>query len=210
MLDLAKALALLSLPRTLGAHPETGETIIAGLGRFGPYLRSGDTYISLRGDDDVLSIGLNRAVDLLSRARPGKTKGKDLGAHPADGQPVLLKAGRYGAYVEHGGVRATLPAGTDAEKLDLERATALLAEKAAESNAARQVEVLQTGRRNRKEASHPPAPRSTGEETRGQVLHAILVATSWISGFRAGVKSMTTKDQLTRAADTPVRSFHGN
>ncbi len=129
-LDLDKALALLSLPRTLGTHPDTSETIIAGLGRFGPYLRAGDTYVSLKGDDDVLSIGLNRAVDLLSRAQPGKTKGKSLGAHPADGKPVLLKAGRYGAYVEHGQLRATLPAGTDTETLDIERATALLAEKA--------------------------------------------------------------------------------
>jgi DNA topoisomerase-1 len=129
-LDLEKALALLSLPRTLGTHPESGETITAGIGRFGPYLRAGDSYISLRGDDDVLSIGLNRAIDLLSRARPGKTKGKDLGPHPADGKPVLLKAGRYGAYVEHGNVRATLPAGADAETLDLERAVALLTEKA--------------------------------------------------------------------------------
>jgi DNA topoisomerase-1 len=129
-LDLDKALALLSLPRALGTHPDTGEMISAGLGRFGPYLRAGDSYVSLKGDDNVLSIGLNRAIDLLSRARPGKAKGKSLGEHPADGKPVLLKAGRYGAYVEHGTVRATLPAGIDAESLDLDRAAALLAEKA--------------------------------------------------------------------------------
>ena len=129
-LDLEKALALLSLPRTLGEHPETGQTITAGLGRFGPYLRSGDTYASLKGDDDVLSIGLNRAIDLLADARPPRAKGKSLGEHPADGKPVLLKAGRYGAYVEHGTVRATLPAGTRPETLDLDRGVALLAQKA--------------------------------------------------------------------------------
>ena len=129
-LDLEKALALLSLPRTLGEHPETGQTITAGLGRFGPYLRSGDTYASLKGDDDVLSIGLNRAIDLLAGARPPRAKGKSLGEHPADGKPVLLKAGRYGAYVEHGTVRATLPAGTRPETLDLDRGVALLAQKA--------------------------------------------------------------------------------
>ena len=84
----------------------------------------GDLYVSLRGDDDVLSIGLNRAMDLLSRARPGKAKGKNLGAHPEDGKPVLLKDGRYGAYVEHGDVRATLPAGTDPEALDVTQAAA--------------------------------------------------------------------------------------
>ena len=69
-------------------------------------------------------------MDLLSRARPGKAKGKNLGAHPEDGKPVLLKDGRYGAYVEHGDVRATLPAGTDPEALDVTQAAALLAEKA--------------------------------------------------------------------------------
>src|SRR5512144_590349 len=95
-LDLQKALALLSLPRTLGTHPETGEAISAGLGRFGPYLRASDIYVSLKGDDDVLSIGLNRAIDLLANARPDKTKGKSLGEHPAARKPVLLKVGRYG------------------------------------------------------------------------------------------------------------------
>jgi DNA topoisomerase-1 len=133
--DLEKALALLSLPRTLGTHPETGQAIIAGLGRFGPYLRAGDAYVSLRGDDDVLTIGLNRAIDLLAKARPGKAKGRSLGEHPADGKPVLLKAGRYGPYIEHGQMRATLPAGTDAEGVDLERAVALLDAKAGRTGA---------------------------------------------------------------------------
>ena len=128
-LDLDKALALLALPRTLGPHPESGQTISAGLGRFGPYLRMGDIYVSLKGDDDVLSIGLNRAVDLLSQARPAKAKGKELGTHPGDGKPVRLMAGRYGPYVEHGKLRATLPAGTDAETIGLQQALDLLAEK---------------------------------------------------------------------------------
>ncbi len=128
-LNLDQAVALLALPRSLGPHPETGEEISAGLGRFGPYLKMGDTYVSLKGDDDVLAIGLNRAVDLLSRARPAKAKGRALGDHPGDGKPVTLKAGRYGPYVEHGKVRATLPAGVDAETLQLESAVTLLAAK---------------------------------------------------------------------------------
>ncbi len=128
-LDLDKALALLALPRSLGPHPETGQEISAGLGRFGPYLRMGDVYVSLKGDDDVLVIGLNRAVDLLAQARPAKAKGKTLGAHPTDNKPVLLMAGRYGPYVEHGKLRATLPADVDAESLSLDGAMALLAAK---------------------------------------------------------------------------------
>ena len=134
-LDLDKALSLLALPRSLGPHPDTGQEISAGLGRFGPYLRMGDTYVSLKGDDDVLEIGLNRAVDLLSRARPAKAKGKTLGTHPEDDKPVMLMAGRYGPYVEHGKLRATLPAGVDAETIELEPALALLAEKQGRSAA---------------------------------------------------------------------------
>ncbi|MBL8667363.1 MAG: type I DNA topoisomerase [Rhodospirillales bacterium] len=134
-LDLDKALALLSLPRTLGTHPENDQTISAGLGRFGPYLKMGDTYVSLKGGDDVLEIGLNRAVDLLAQARPAKAKGKDLGTHPDDDKPVRLMAGRYGPYVEHGKVRATLPAGVDAETLGIDQALTLLAEKQSRSAA---------------------------------------------------------------------------
>ena len=132
-IDLNTACALLSLPRTLGTHPESGATITAGLGRFGPYLRSGDTYVSLKGDDNVLEIGLNRAIDLLSQARPAKPKGKVLGEHPNDGKPVLLRSGRYGTYVEHGGIRATLPAGSDSETFKLASAIDLLVEKAGRS-----------------------------------------------------------------------------
>ncbi len=162
-LDLQKALALLSLPRTLGTHPETGEAISAGLGRFGPYLRAGDIYVSLKGDDDVLSIGLNRAIDLLANARPAKTKGKSLGEHPADGKPVLLKAGRYGAYVEHGTVRATLPEGTNPETLDLDRGLALLAQKA----------LRTSGKAAASRTARPPEPSSrTGQRTAGRAADA--------------------------------------
>jgi DNA topoisomerase-1 len=151
------------LPRTLGAHPETGEAISAGLGRFGPYLRAGDIYVSLKGDDDVLSIGLNRAIDLLANARPAKAKGKSLGEHPADGNPVLLKAGRYGAYVEHGTVRATLPQGTNPETLDLDRGLALLAQKALRTG----------GKAAASRTARPPEPSSrTGGRTAGRAANA--------------------------------------
>jgi DNA topoisomerase-1 len=131
--DLDKALALLSLPREVGAHPETGETITTGIGRFGPYVRVADTYVSLKGDDDVLSLGLNRAVALLADASKKKSKGKAVGNHPADGKPVMLKAGRYGPYVEHGKIRASLPKGASEETLDLDEAVSILAAKSANS-----------------------------------------------------------------------------
>jgi len=130
-LTLDQALALLGLPRTVGSHPETGEPITAGLGRFGPYLKHGETYKSIRGDDDVLTIGLNRAVALL--AEPGGARkapaGKPLGVHPADGQPITLGTGRYGPYVRHGKIFASLPKGDDPDGMTLEAAVALLAAK---------------------------------------------------------------------------------
>jgi len=132
--DLNKALALLALPREIATHPETGEMITAGIGRFGPYVRMGDTYVSLKGDDDVLTVGINRAVDLLASAKK-KTSAKDLGNHPADKKPVKLRSGRFGPYVEHGGLRATLPKNTSADTLTLEDAVAILAAKAERSGA---------------------------------------------------------------------------
>ena len=126
---LDKALKLLSLPRLLGNHPETGSPIKAGIGRFGPYLHHADTYKSLPAGDDVLEIGLNRAVDLLADAKPRRSPGKVIGNHPADGKPITLSAGRYGPYVSHGKVNATLPRGR--EEVGVDEAVALLAARAA-------------------------------------------------------------------------------
>jgi DNA topoisomerase I len=134
-MDLPKALALLALPRTVGPHPETGEVITAGIGRFGPYLKHGPVYKSLAKDDDVLTIGLNRAVALLAEAkganRRGGAPGKPLGDHPADGKPVTLHEGRYGPYVKHGKVNATLPKSVSPDHVTLAEALPLLEERAA-------------------------------------------------------------------------------
>ncbi len=124
-IDLKKALGLLALPRDIGPDPETGEIISAGIGRFGPYIKMGATYVSLKGDDDVLTIGINRAVDLMASA-PKKEPPKIIGPHPKGGKDVTLRKGRWGPYVQHGTVRANLPKGTDAEDVTLERAVALL------------------------------------------------------------------------------------
>ncbi|HZT17886.1 MAG TPA: type I DNA topoisomerase [Dongiaceae bacterium] len=133
--DLPRALALLSLPREVGRHPETGEMITAGIGRFGPYLKHGAAYKSLGQDDDVLTIGLNRAVSLLAEAkaggRRGAAPGKTLGEHPEDGAPVTLHEGRYGPYVKHGRVNATIPKSIPPDQVTLDQAVALLAERQA-------------------------------------------------------------------------------
>ncbi len=136
--DLDLALALLALPRLIGQHPEDGKNIYSGLGRFGPYIRHSTTYASLTADDDVLTVGLNRAVHLLAEklsktGRGGASSGKSLGEHPEDGKPVTLHSGRYGPYVKHGKINATLPKDSDPEQVSLEEALALIAAKAEKS-----------------------------------------------------------------------------
>jgi len=128
---LDQALSLLSLPRQLGPHPEDQLPVIAGIGRFGPYIKHGDRFKSLGKDDDVLTIGMNRAVALLAEPSTGRggrggPPGKKLGEHPADKQPVTLHAGRYGHYVKHGKINATLPKGVEPESFTLEQAIPLL------------------------------------------------------------------------------------
>ncbi|OUJ04189.1 type I DNA topoisomerase [Acetobacter cibinongensis] len=125
-ITLETAVGLLSLPRLVGLHPETQEPIEAGLGRFGPYVKMGAIYGSLDKDDDVLTIGLNRAVDALAKKLASI---RTLGAHPKDAEPVMVRKGRFGPYVQHGQMVATLPRGTDMDDVTLDDAVALLAEK---------------------------------------------------------------------------------
>ncbi|MBO0738872.1 MAG: type I DNA topoisomerase [Alphaproteobacteria bacterium] len=128
--DLETALRLLALPRELGRHPETGEMIIAGLGRFGAYIKHAGTFKSLGNEDDVLTIGLNRAVVLLaepvSERRRGPQLVREIGEHP-EGGVVGLYRGRYGPYVSHDGVIASLPRNSDPDTFSLEQALPLLA-----------------------------------------------------------------------------------
>jgi DNA topoisomerase-1 len=125
-ITLEQALGLLSLPREIGLHPETGEGIHAGIGRFGPYVRMGAIYGSLDRDDDVLAIGINRAVDLIARKMASV---RTIGAHPADKELIAVRKGRFGPYVQHGKTVANLPRGVMMEEITLDQAVALLAEK---------------------------------------------------------------------------------
>ncbi|MGP1394340.1 MAG: type I DNA topoisomerase [Inquilinaceae bacterium] len=132
-IDLDRALGLLGLPREVGRHPDSGDTITAGIGRFGPYLKHGNAYVSLPADEDILAVGMNRAVELLAGAkqRPVAEPLRQLGAHPTDGEPVAVFSGRYGPYVRHGRTMASLPKAALVEDLTMERAVELLAAKAA-------------------------------------------------------------------------------
>jgi DNA topoisomerase-1 len=132
-IDLDRAVKLLALPRTIGKHPEDGEDIIAGVGRFGPYVKHGKVYANISADEDILSIGLNRAVTLIEekKANPGKGRrgadpGKQLGEHPQKGGMIVAKNGRYGPYVSHDGVNANLPGDKTPETITLDEAASLV------------------------------------------------------------------------------------
>ncbi|HEY2708352.1 MAG TPA: type I DNA topoisomerase [Caulobacteraceae bacterium] len=138
-IDLDKALRLLRLPREVGAHPDDGKMIVAGIGRYGPYVQHDGTYANLPTTDEVFEVGLNRAVTVLAEkraggrgARGGEAKAlAELGAHPADGAPVRVLAGRYGPYIKHGATNANVPKGSDPAAVTLEEAVKLLAEREA-------------------------------------------------------------------------------
>ena len=132
-IGLDTAFALLALPREVGVHPGSGQPILAGIGRFGPWVRHGATYAAIPDGEDVLTVGINRAVALLadreirdSRAKGPKRVLRELGPHPGDGAPVWLKTGHYGPFVAHRRTYAAVPEDIAPDALTLERALALL------------------------------------------------------------------------------------
>ena len=139
--DFELALTLLNLPRVVGDHPETGKPIMAGLGRYGPFVQHDGVYANLDSFEEVLSVGVNRAVSALAdkaagkggRGRPRATVLNALGDHPDDGKPVEVLDGRYGPYVKHGKINATLPKGREPSEITMEEAVALIAERAAKT-----------------------------------------------------------------------------
>jgi DNA topoisomerase-1 len=163
-LSLEDALGLLRLPRLLGEHPEGGR-IEAGLGRFGPYVvhhkgKGEKDYRSLKADDDVLAVGLSRALELLAqpkRGRGGRTALKDLGTPEGAEEAIQLFDGPYGLYVKQGKVNASLPEGTTAETLTLEQAQELLAAKAATAKGKGRTGAKKATSGTRKAAATKPA-----------------------------------------------------
>ena len=130
--DFEYALKLLELPRTVGADPSTGEEIVSGIGRLGPFVRRGKTFASLKGTDHLWTVTLDEAVALIRAKTEGKRMPlRELGTHPESGDEIVVLSGRYGPYVTDGSVNVTLPKGTEPEEVDLETAIGMLAEKAA-------------------------------------------------------------------------------
>ena len=175
--DLPKALDWLALPRHVGDHPEDGAPVEAGIGRFGPYVKHGKTYASIPKDEDVLTIGMNRAVDLIAqkRANGGRPAAaaplRMLGEHP-DGGEIGVHKGRYGPYVKWAKVNATLPKDVSPEEVTLEQALELIAAKApakkgakktaAKGGGAKTAKAGTTAKRGAKAGAAKPAAKRKG------------------------------------------------
>jgi DNA topoisomerase-1 len=137
-IDLEKAIRLLSLPREVGNHPDDGAIILAGIGRFGPYVQHSGTYANLDLPEEVFDVGLNRAITVLAEKLAGGGKGrgraeatalKDLGLHPQTGKSVKILSGRFGPYIKHEATNANVPKGMEPTDLTLEEAVRLIAER---------------------------------------------------------------------------------
>ncbi|PKO25706.1 MAG: DNA topoisomerase I, partial [Betaproteobacteria bacterium HGW-Betaproteobacteria-8] len=171
--DMAVAQKLIALPRDLGQHPETGKKIVANIGRFGPYVNHDGKFKSIPKSDSVFDIDLTRAVELLAQANSGPAPIKELGEHPTAGGAIAVYSGRYGPYVQHGKIRATLSKSQEPETLTLEEALELIANKAAKEAPAKKTAAKKPAARKtatkkttaKKTAAKPAARKSTSKKT---------------------------------------------
>lgn len=166
-LDLATR--LLDLPRTVGVHPDTGVPIKASLGRFGPYVQHGSTFASLAAEDDVLDVGLDRALELLYKKERKNQSLRLIGLHPQTEQPVEVFEGRYGPYVKHAKTNASLHKEQDPMTISLEDALTLLAAKEASGKSGGRKSGGRTaksdGAAKKPRASASKSTKSTGAKT---------------------------------------------
>ena len=193
------ALALLALPRPLGTHPEDGEEIAAGIGRYGPYVKHKRTYASLKPTDDVLTVDLPRALELIAeKAKRGRKAEplRELGEHPDGGQVVILD-GRYGPYAKHGRINASLPKDTKVEDVTMEQAVALLAARAAKKGARKTTTRSTAKKTTTKKAS--TAKKTTAKKT---TTKKATTAKKTTTKKATTAKKTTTKAASTKAATT--------
>jgi DNA topoisomerase-1 len=187
------ALQLLALPRTLGEHPETSKPVQAGVGRFGPFVVSDGVYANLRNGEDVLTIDLERALELLAQKAAGGGRGrsaaksviKELGEHPDSG-PVQVLNGRYGPYVSHGKVNFTVPKEIKPEDVTLEQAVAWLAEKASKGAPAKKG-------RSTKAAKSETAAKAPAKKTSAKKPAATKTAATKTAATKTAAKTTTKK-----------------
>jgi DNA topoisomerase-1 len=191
------ALQLLSLPRTLGTHPQSGEPVVAANGRFGPYIKCGAETRSLGADQSPLTIALDGALALL--AQP-KTRGRQAArreplkvfpASPATGQPIQLLAGRYGPYLTDGTTNASLPKGMDPEEVTAQQAVEMLAARAAAGVTRTRSKSAST--RSKKTTRKAPPTKSPTKKTSVKKASAKKAPTTKSSATKPSTKKSSTK-----------------
>ncbi|THD82153.1 type I DNA topoisomerase [Aliigemmobacter aestuarii] len=201
-LTLERALMLLNLPRRIGPHPDDGEVIEAAIGRFGPYVKHGSTYANLPDVEEVFTIGMNRAVEVLAEkaARgPGKGRGaaaeplRVLGDHP-DGGPVVVMPGKYGPYVKWEKVNATLPKGSAPETVTLDEALVLIAEKAGKAGGRKTAKKPAAKAAGEKPAKAKAAPKKAGAKKPAAKKPATKTAAAKPATRKASAKASPAKD----------------
>ncbi len=163
LIDLDTALQLLSLPRVVGADPETGEEITAQNGRFGPYLKKGTDSRSLENEDQIFGIELPGALEIFAQPKYGNRRAssalKEFEADPVSGKPIKVKDGRFGPYVTDGVTNATIPKAESVEEVDFDRAVQLLADKRAKGPAAPRKKAPAKKAAAKKPAAKKPAAK---------------------------------------------------
>ncbi len=207
-IELELAVKLLLLPRTVGMHPETGEPITAGIGRFGPFVKHEKTYASLEAGDEVFDIGLNRAVTLIaekiakgpSKGRFGADPGKPIGEHPTLGT-VAVKSGRYGAYVTAGGVNATIPNDKTPDTITIAEAIALIDERAAKGGGKKRVAKKAVAKKAvAKKAPAKKAAKKSATETNADADDESTDAAAVKPVKKAAVKKPAAKKAVAKKA----------
>ncbi|KQO41506.1 type I DNA topoisomerase [Methylobacterium sp. Leaf85] len=210
--DLEKALRLLALPREVARHPESGEPILANLGRFGPYVQHGKMYANLGRDDDVLEIGANRAIDLIvakeqggGRRGPASDPGRALGNHPETGKAIVVKSGKYGPYVTDGTTNATLPKTLAADDIALPQALELIAAREAAGGGKKKAPARKTATKTAAKAGTAKAP---AKKAAGTKAAAGTAAKSTATAAKTSTPKTTTPKTTTAkkpAAKTAAR-----
>ena len=224
-LTLDVALQLLSLPRTLGEHPESGKPVVASVGRLGPYVLHDGAYVNLREPDNVLSIELERALELLAARGTGTGRGRgtraapgrELGDHPAGGK-ITVGAGRYGPYVHHAKVYASIPRETNPDEVTLEQAIEWLSAKAAKSPAkspakgrAKGTTTRRTGAaraaangQNAESAATSTAPKKTVAKKTTKKATTKKAATKKAATKKTGASAAASRSRTTPKSSSPA------
>jgi DNA topoisomerase-1 len=216
-ITLEQAVGLLSLPRLLGVHPETGGKIQAGLGRFGPYIvydqgKDGKEYRSLKAGDDLLTVALDRALEILAEPKTGRGRRaaakpiRELGAHPADNEPVNIYDGPYGPYIKHGKVNASLPEGQTVENITLEIALEAIAAKAGSKKSGKSTKSTKSAAKTTKSTSKKSKADTTTDDAETVEEPAKKTAKKATTKRTATTKTAAKKSTSKRTSTTKAAS----